>query len=263
MLTSGHGAAVVTGRPRRVPRRDRLRRGHRPHPGAAGGERRSASDPAAGPEPTVGRSRRRRRERWTAAMADATTTAAGRPSPPGAGGRLPGRLRSLPRETVLMLVLPPVLVTLMFLGYVWWRQSADLDSVEQSSGLADRGHADLGARQAHLRLGRCSWSLVAVPLGIALTRGRCRPPPRSVVGIANAGQAAPAIGLIVLLAMWLGLRLLDRRARAGALRRAAGARATRSPGSRAWTARWSRPAAVSACPRAACCCASSCRSPCR
>ena len=44
---------------------------------------------------------------------------------------------------------------------------------------------------------------VAVPLGIALTRGRLRAAAPLVVGIANAGQAAPAIGLIVLLAMWL------------------------------------------------------------
>ena len=45
--------------------------------------------------------------------------------------------------------------------------------------------------------------LVAVPLGIALTRGRLRAAAPLVVGIANAGQAAPSIGLIVLLAMWL------------------------------------------------------------
>ena len=46
--------------------------------------------------------------------------------------------------------------------------------------------------------------LVAVPLGIALTRPRLRKAGPPVVGFANAGQAAPAVGLIVLLAIWLG-----------------------------------------------------------
>ena len=137
-------------------------------------------------------------------MADATTTRA-EPAvaAPAARGRVPGRLRSLPRETVLMLVLPPVLVTLMFLGYVWWRESATLDSVEQSQ-LA--WPTVLTLIWEHVKLTFVSAVIVvavAVPLGIALTRGRLRAAAPVVVGIANAGQAAPAIGLIVLLAMWL------------------------------------------------------------
>lgn len=46
--------------------------------------------------------------------------------------------------------------------------------------------------------------LIAVPLGIALTRPGLRRFTGPVVGVANIGQAAPAIGLLVLLAMWLG-----------------------------------------------------------
>ncbi|HEU0256345.1 MAG TPA: ABC transporter permease, partial [Microbacteriaceae bacterium] len=41
-------------------------------------------------------------------------------------------------------------------------------------------------------------------LGIVLTRGRLRRASAVVLAIANIGQAAPAIGLIVLLAFWLG-----------------------------------------------------------
>jgi osmoprotectant transport system permease protein len=43
-----------------------------------------------------------------------------------------------------------------------------------------------------------------VPLGVVLTRGRLRRLSPLVVGVANVGQAAPAVGLIVLLAIWLG-----------------------------------------------------------
>ena len=46
---------------------------------------------------------------------------------------------------------------------------------------------------------------IAVPLGIVLTRGSAgRFISPVVVGIANIGQAAPSIGLIVLLAIWVG-----------------------------------------------------------
>lgn len=127
---------------------------------------------------------------------DATT--AGAPAPARRG-----RLRSLPRETVLMLVLPPVLVALMFLGYVWWRQTADLDSVELSQ-LAWPTVGDLIWQHVKLTfVSAVLVVLVAVPLGIVLTRGRMRAAAPLVVGIANAGQAAPSIGLIVLLAIWL------------------------------------------------------------
>ena len=59
-------------------------------------------------------------------MAEATLTGADPTAQAAAPARRAGRLRSLPRETVLMLVLPPILVTLVFLGYVWWRQTATL-----------------------------------------------------------------------------------------------------------------------------------------
>jgi osmoprotectant transport system permease protein len=46
--------------------------------------------------------------------------------------------------------------------------------------------------------------VIAVPLGIVLTRGPLRRFTGPVLAIVNIGQAAPAIGLIVLLAAWLG-----------------------------------------------------------
>ena len=45
---------------------------------------------------------------------------------------------------------------------------------------------------------------IAIPLGVLLTRGPFRRLSPLVLAVANTGQAAPAIGLFVLLAMWLG-----------------------------------------------------------
>ncbi|GAA1407614.1 permease [Glutamicibacter uratoxydans] len=46
--------------------------------------------------------------------------------------------------------------------------------------------------------------LIAIPLGILLTRPSVRKAAPAVRAVANFGQAAPAIGVIVLLAFWLG-----------------------------------------------------------
>lgn len=112
--------------------------------------------------------------------------------------------RRLDRETALMLVVPPVLVLLVFAGYVIWRQTADLDPTEQSQ-LA--WSTIWGQIWDHTKLTVVTSLLVvaiAVPLGIVLTRGALRVLSPVVIGIANVGQAAPSIGLIVLLAIWVG-----------------------------------------------------------
>ncbi|WP_422631997.1 ABC transporter permease [Pseudokineococcus basanitobsidens] len=46
--------------------------------------------------------------------------------------------------------------------------------------------------------------VIGIPLGVLLTRPGARGAAGPVVLVANFGQAAPAIGLIVLLAIWLG-----------------------------------------------------------
>jgi osmoprotectant transport system permease protein len=118
------------------------------------------------------------------------------------GGRKPRR--GLDRETWLMLTVPPVLVMLVFAGYVWWRHTADLDDTELSqlawNTIFDQiwDHTKLTFVTSVLVV------LIAVPLGILLTRGKLRLLAPVFVGVANVGQAAPSIGLIVLLAIWVG-----------------------------------------------------------
>lgn len=121
---------------------------------------------------------------------------------PGARGWL--ARKSVGRETVAMLVVPPLLVVLAFVGFVIWRQTAELDSVEANQlrwSTLSRLLVD------HLQLTVVAAVIVvavSLPLGIALTRGRVKRAAPLVVGIANAGQAAPSVGLIVLLFLWLG-----------------------------------------------------------
>lgn len=112
--------------------------------------------------------------------------------------RLPGG------EASAMLLILPVLIIALFLGFFWWRQTADLDSIEASALAWPALREQL---VQHIKLTVVASAIVvalAVPLGILLTRGKARVAAPLVVGIANAGQAAPAIGLVVLLAIWLG-----------------------------------------------------------
>jgi len=123
-----------------------------------------------------------------------------------AGARPRLRLRDrVEAETIGLLLVLPVLVVVVFLGYVWWRQTADLDSIERSA-LAWPAIREQIVH--HIELTVVSSVIVvavAVPLGILLTRGPARSFAPVVVGIANAGQAAPSIGLVALLAIWLGI----------------------------------------------------------
>ena len=114
------------------------------------------------------------------------------------------RWQLLGGEATAMLLVLPVIIVLLFLGFVWWRQTADLDSIEESALAWPAIREQLVQHVKLTVVASLIVVAVAVPLGILLTRGRMRRAAPLVVGIANAGQAAPAIGLIVLLAIWLG-----------------------------------------------------------
>lgn len=114
------------------------------------------------------------------------------------------RGKRISRETLTMLVVPPVLIIAAFVGFVIWRQTADLDAIEAQQL---RWSELWTLLREHLALTIVSAIIVvavAVPLGIALTRGAARRAAPVIVGVANAGQAAPSVGLIVLLFLWLG-----------------------------------------------------------
>lgn len=116
----------------------------------------------------------------------------------------------------------PLLVVLILAGWTIWRLNADLDDVETRQ-LAWSNVLHLTWQ--HIVLVVISALIVmvlAVPVGVLLTRGQGAAKPSrgvlsslsrgnltsvltfAVMGIANAGQAAPIIGVVVLLAIWLG-----------------------------------------------------------
>lgn len=135
-----------------------------------------------------------------AVLADGEQPAAEEPSPEkkARGLRLPSG------ESAAMLFVLPVFVIVVFLLYVWWRQTADLDSVEKSI-LAWPAIRDELIQHIELTVVASAIIVViAVPLGVLLTRPGYSGAAPPVVGFANAGQAAPSIGLLVLAMIWLG-----------------------------------------------------------
>ncbi|ANW22387.1 ABC transporter permease (plasmid) [Streptomyces clavuligerus] len=102
------------------------------------------------------------------------------------------------------LTTPAVIATLLALLYVWVH-ARPLDSIEQRT-LNPTYITD--AVTQHLWLTSVSTVLVLVLAlggGILLTRPALRRLAPLVTGLANIGQAAPAIGLLVLLSLWWGI----------------------------------------------------------
>ncbi|MGW8953158.1 ABC transporter permease [Streptomyces sp. NPDC055709] len=119
------------------------------------------------------------------------------PAPPP---RVPGR-----RITWRKLVVMPAALVLVLLATYLWISNVQLDTIAQNS-LAG-GNVPLRTWQS-VKLTAIStfWVLIiAIPLGIALTRpGLSRAAPL-FTALANIGQATPAIGLLALLVIWLGI----------------------------------------------------------
>lgn len=115
-----------------------------------------------------------------------------------------GMVRRMSGEDRLLIIGIPVLVVVVFLGWVGWRQTADLGDVEARALAWD---SVLTMARQHIVLVILCAVLVmvtAVPAGILLTRRRAPVLSMLTTLIGNIGQSAPVIGVIVLLAIWLG-----------------------------------------------------------
>ncbi|MBD0743078.1 ABC transporter permease [Streptomyces sp. CBMA152] len=103
-----------------------------------------------------------------------------------------------------LMFLPAVLAVVLLITFLWIT-NVHLDSIAKNS--LDNGNVQLRLWQ-HVKLTAIStfWVLlVAIPLGIALTRRRLSRAAPLVTAVANIGQATPAIGLLALLVIWLGI----------------------------------------------------------
>lgn len=99
----------------------------------------------------------------------------------------------------------PALLGGVLLALYLYVQGQELDRIEQATINADF----IGEKLVeHLQLTAVSTALViaiAVPLGVLLTRGPARRWSPPFLAVANIGQAVPSIGVIVLLAVTVGI----------------------------------------------------------
>ncbi len=131
----------------------------------------------------------------TAATNEAVlTTAAGTP------GGLVSRLRHWPMDVWL----EPLIIVILGVGYTIWYQTTTFTETE----LASLSWPTLRTTILdHIQLTLVATVIVvaiAIPLGILLTRPSLKWLNPIAVNIANIGQAAPAVGLLVLFTFWLG-----------------------------------------------------------
>ncbi|MFM9696221.1 ABC transporter permease [Streptomyces europaeiscabiei] len=101
-------------------------------------------------------------------------------------------------------LLPSVLVVVLLATWIWFQQ-AELDAI--SSNALSNGQVWQALWQ-HIQLTAISTFfvlIIAIPLGVLLTRDACRKATPVAMTVANTGQAAPAIGLLALLVIWLGI----------------------------------------------------------
>lgn len=114
----------------------------------------------------------------------------------------PGRRRaSVRRRAMLRRFIPLIVVALALLATWLWVSSLTLDSIEARTLNANYIVARV---REHLVLSFTAAVLVAVlaiPAGIAVTRSKSRLFTGFMVGLANIGQATPAIGVVILLAI--------------------------------------------------------------
>ncbi|MFI7006772.1 ABC transporter permease [Streptomyces sp. NPDC050145] len=109
------------------------------------------------------------------------------------------------RITWQKLTFLPAVLILVLLGTWLWFANADLDPISENA--LSNGQVWKALRQ-HISLTVISTFfvlIIAIPLGILLTRKMFRKATPIALTIANMGQATPAIGLLALLVIWLGI----------------------------------------------------------
>ncbi|MAU80789.1 ABC transporter permease [Gordonia sp. Z-3] len=110
------------------------------------------------------------------------------------------RLRRLPMDVWF----EPLIIVVLLVGYIVWYQVTTLTDTEQAALAWDNLRVTI---YDHIKLTVVATVIVvaiAIPLGIVLTRPSMKWLNPIAVNIANIGQAAPAVGLLVLFTFWLG-----------------------------------------------------------
>ncbi|MGW4717121.1 ABC transporter permease [Nocardia sp. NPDC004260] len=110
------------------------------------------------------------------------------------------RLRRLPIDVWF----EPIVILVIAVGYILWYRSTTFTATERASLGWDNLRTTIAQHIELTVVATVIVVVVAIPLGIALTRPALRRLEPIAVNIANIGQAAPAVGLLVLFTFWLG-----------------------------------------------------------
>lgn len=109
------------------------------------------------------------------------------------------------RADRVRLVVQPVVVLVLVVAVLGWVLTRDLDEIEAAQ-LTLANILQLTGQHVLITVTVAALVLVVgVPLGVLVTRPWARRLSPVVVGIANVGQAAPAVGLLVLLYLATGV----------------------------------------------------------
>lgn len=119
-------------------------------------------------------------------------------APPPSPAR-PARRISWQRLTIL----PVFLILLLLATWLWFRQ-AHLDTISENALSHGQVSKALVQQIQLVVISTFFVLIIAIPLGILLTRPMFRRATPIAMTFANMGQATPAIGLLALLVIWLG-----------------------------------------------------------
>ncbi|WP_436845602.1 ABC transporter permease [Streptomyces canus] len=99
--------------------------------------------------------------------------------------------------------LPAFLITVLLATWLWFEQ-ADLDPISENALSNGQVSKALWQQVELTAISTFFVLIIAIPLGIVLTRRGFRKASPVATAFATMGQATPAIGLLALLVIWLG-----------------------------------------------------------
>jgi osmoprotectant transport system permease protein len=109
------------------------------------------------------------------------------------------------RTTALGVLVTPLVLVASLAALFWYLSQQQLDDIEVRSINATTILTHLREHVALVAVSSVLVIVIAVPLGVLLTRPRLRFVTAPLLGLANVGQAIPSIGILVLLAVTVGI----------------------------------------------------------
>ncbi|MBO0852740.1 MAG: ABC transporter permease [Nocardia sp.] len=110
------------------------------------------------------------------------------------------RLRRIPTD----IWLETLFIAIIGVGYIAWYRAQAFTQTESAALRWSTLRQTIGSHIELTAVATVIVVVIAIPLGVALTRPRLKRFEPGAIALANVGQAAPAVGLLVLFTFWLG-----------------------------------------------------------